>query len=215
MSAIKVIGIDLGKSTFHLVGHDYSGREQYRHKLSRSKLLQFISVHEPTLIAMDACCGSHWLARKCQEYGHQVKLIPPQYVKPYVKSHKNDFIDADVIAEAATRPRMRFVSPKTEQAQLGVVIRRIRTGYIRERTATMNRIGSILTEFGFSFPRGHANIKRLFQWWQIQGIQFLLYLSLSYEISLVITMILRTKLKSKIRSWKLLIVTMSYYRTRH
>lgn len=164
MSAIKVIGIDLGKSTFHLVGHDYSGREQYRHKLSRSKLLQFISVHEPTLIAMEACCGAHWLARKCQEYGHQVKLIPPQYVKPYVKSHKNDFIDADAIAEAATRPRMRFVSPKTEQAQLGIVIRRIRTGYIRERTATMNRIGSILTEFGFSFPRGHANMKRLFQW---------------------------------------------------
>ena len=81
-----------------------------------------------------------------------------------MKSHKNDFIDAVAIAEAATRPRMRFVSPKTEQAQLGVVIRRIRTGYIRERTATMNRIGSILTEFGFSFPRGHANMKRLFQW---------------------------------------------------
>ncbi|EJL6732741.1 IS110-like element ISVpa1 family transposase, partial [Vibrio alginolyticus] len=148
MSAIKVIGIDLGKSTFHLVGHDYSGREQYRHKLSRSKLLQFISVHEPTLIAMEACCGAHWLARKCQEYGHQVKLIPPQYVKPYVKAHKNDFIDAAAIAEASTRPNMRFVSPKSEQAQVGVVIRRVRTGYIRERTATMNRIGSMLIEFG-------------------------------------------------------------------
>ncbi|HCM1331477.1 TPA: IS110 family transposase [Vibrio parahaemolyticus] len=164
MSTIKVIGIDLGKSTFHLVGHDYSGRQLYRHKFSRSKLIQFISAHEPVTIAMEACCGAHWLARKCQEYGHQVKLIPPQYVKPYVKSHKNDFIDSDAIAEAATRPRMRFVSPKTEQAQLGVVIRRVRTGYIRERTATMNRIGSILTEFGFSFPRGHANMKRLFQW---------------------------------------------------
>lgn len=103
MSAIKVIGIDLGKSTFHLVGHDYSGREQYRYKLSRSKLLQFISVHEPTLIAMLACCGAHWLARKCQEYGHQVKLIPPQYVKPYVKAHKNDFIDAAAIAVMVSR----------------------------------------------------------------------------------------------------------------
>lgn len=164
MSTIKTLGIDLGKSTFHVVGHDYFGRQLYRHKLSRAKLLQFVSVHDPVVIAMEACCGAHWLARRCQEYGHQVKLIPPQYVKPYVKSHKNDFIDADAIAEAATRPRMRFVSPKTEQAQLGVVIRRIRTGYIRERTATMNRIGSILTEFGFSFPRGHANMKRLFQW---------------------------------------------------
>ncbi|HFD3588736.1 IS110 family transposase [Vibrio parahaemolyticus] len=171
MSAIKIIGIDLGKSTFHVVGHDYTGQQLYRHKFSRSKLLQFISVHEPVLIAMEACCGAHWLARKCQEYGHQVKLIPPQYVKPYVKSHKNDFIDADAIAEAATRPRMRFVSPKTEQAQLGVVIRRIRTGYIRERTAVMNRIGSILTEFGFSFPRGHANMRRLFQWLADTGQQ--------------------------------------------
>ncbi len=164
MSAIKVIGIDLGKSIFHLVGHDYSGRELYRHKFSRSKLIQFISVHEPTLIAMEACCGAHWLARKCQEYGHQVKLIPPQYVKPYVKAHKNDFIDAAAIAEASIRPNMRFVSPKSEQAQIGVVIRRVRTGYIRERTATMNRIGSMLVEFGISFPRGHANMKKLFQW---------------------------------------------------
>ena len=156
MSTIKTIGIDLGKSTFHLVGHDYSGRELYRHKFTRAKLIQFISVHEPATIAMEACCGAHWLARRCQEFGHNVKLIPPQYVKPYVKSHKNDFIDADAIAEAATRPKMRFVTPKSEQAQLGSVIRRIRTGYIRERTAVMNRISSILTEFGFSFPRGHA-----------------------------------------------------------
>lgn len=113
---------------------------------------------------MEACCGAHWLARRCQEYGHNVKLIPAQYVKPYVKSHKNDFIDADAIAEAATRPNMRFVSPKSEQAQISTVIRRIRTGYIRERTSCMNRIGSILLEFGISFPRGHANMKKLFQW---------------------------------------------------
>ncbi|MCY9856050.1 IS110 family transposase [Vibrio mediterranei] len=171
MSTIKTIGIDLGKSTFYVVSHDFSGQQLYRHKFSRAKLIQFISVHEPVLIAMEACCGAHWLVRKCHEYGHQVKLIPPQYVKPYVKSHKNDFIDADAIAEAATRPRMRFVAPKTEQAQLGVVIRRIRTGCIRERTAVMNRIGSILTEFGFSFPRGHVNMKRLFQWLADTGQQ--------------------------------------------
>lgn len=164
MSAIKTIGIDLGKSTFHLVGHDHSGQELYRHKFSRAKLIQFVSTHEPVTIAMEACGGANWLARRCQEFGHKVKLIPPQYVKPYVKSHKNDFIDADAIAEAATRPKMRFVTPKSEQAQLGSVIRRIRTGYIRERTAVMNRISSILVEFGFSFPRGHANMKRLFEW---------------------------------------------------
>ena len=169
MSAIKIIGIDLGKSTFHLVGHDHSGQEIYRHKFSRDKLIQFLSTHEPATIAMEACCGAHWLARRCQQFGHQVKLIPPQYVKPYVKSHKNDFIDADAIAEAATRPTMRFVTPKSEHAQLGSVVRRIRTGYIRERTALMNRIGAILTEFGFSFPRGHANMKRLFQWLAASG----------------------------------------------
>ena len=101
MSAIKTIGIDLGKSTFHLVGHDHSGRELYRHKFSRIKLLQFISAHEPVTITMEACCGAHWLARRCQDFGHQVKLIPPQYVKPYIKSHKNDFIDAYAIAEVA------------------------------------------------------------------------------------------------------------------
>lgn len=164
MSFAKVIGIDLGKSTFHLIGHDYAGREVFRHKYSRAKLVDFLSVQESTTIAMEACCGAHWLARKCKQFGHEVKLIPAQYVKPYVKSHKNDYIDADAIAEAATRPNMRFVSVKTEEAQLGIVIRRVRSGYIKERTACMNRIGSILLEFGLSFPRGHHQMKNLFQW---------------------------------------------------
>lgn len=108
-----------------------------------------------------AATGLH---RKCQEYGHHVKLIPAQYVKPYVKTHKNDFIDADAIAEAAIRPKMRFVSPKSEQAQLSIVVRKIRSGYIKERTACMNRIGSMLLELVISFPRGHHQLKNLFQW---------------------------------------------------
>ncbi|MEQ5876766.1 IS110 family transposase [Pseudoalteromonas sp. NFXS39] len=169
MSVVKVIGIDLGKSTFHLSGHDHAGREVFRHKFSRAKLISFLSNFPSTLIAMEACCGSNWLARKCIQMGHQAKLIPAQYVKPYVKTHKNDFIDANAIAEAATRPSMRFVSPKTEEAQLGIVIRRIRSGFIKERTACMSRIGSILTEFGLSFPRGHHNMKNLFQWLADQG----------------------------------------------
>ncbi len=164
MSGIKVIGIDLGKNTFHLIGHDHTGREVIRKKHSRSSLLQFLSQQEPTIVAMEACNGAHWLARKCKGFGHETKLIPAQYVKPYVKTNKNDFIDADAIAEAATRPTMRFVSPKSEQAQIGSVIRRIRSGYIKDRTACTNRIGSILLEFGISFPRGHKNIKNLFQW---------------------------------------------------
>lgn len=164
MTTIRVIGIDLGKNTFHLIGHDYSGREVFRNKLNRQELLQLLSVHEPVIVAMEACGGAHWLARRCESYEHQVKLIPAQYVKPYVKTNKNDFIDADAIAEASMRPNMRFVSPKSELAQVCTAVRKIRAGYLKERTACMNRIGSILLEFGISFPRGHHNMKNLFQY---------------------------------------------------
>lgn len=164
MKNTHIIGIDLGKNSFHLVGHDQSGHQVFKKKLTRQKLLEFLSFHEPVIIAMESCGGSHWLARKCGEFGHTTKLIPPQYVKPYVKTNKNDFIDADAIAEAASRPTMRFSSAKTESAQVVSTIRKIRSGYIRERTACMNRIGSILLEFGISMPKGHASMKGLFQW---------------------------------------------------
>jgi len=164
MSTIKVIGIDLGKSSFHLVAHDYSGRELFRKHLSRAKLIAFLAQTPATIIAMESCGGSHWLARKCRSFGHEVKLIPPQYVKPYVKTNKNDYIDADAIAEASTRPSMRFVGVKTETAQVISVIQRIRSSYVKERTACMSRIGAILLEFGMSFPKGHSKMKVLFQW---------------------------------------------------
>ena len=139
MFSINVIGIDLGKSTFHLIGHDQIGHEQLRKKSNRTELIKFIS-------------------------NHQTKLTPPQYVKPYVKINKNDFIDADAIAEASTRPSMRFVSVKSEDAQVLAVIQRICSGYIKERTACMNRTGSILLEFGLSFPREYSHMKKLFDW---------------------------------------------------
>lgn len=160
MSTINVIGIDIGKSTFHLVGHDLSGREVCRKKLSRPKLIQFLANIELTTVAMESCGGSHWLARKCREFGHKALLIPPQYVK----TNKNDFIDADAIAEASTRPSMRFVSIKTESSQVISVIQRIRSSYLKDRTACMSRMGSILLEFGMSFPKSHAKMKALFQW---------------------------------------------------
>jgi transposase len=164
MSTINILGIDIGKSTFHLVGHDLSGREVLRKKLSRPKLVLFLANTERTTVAMESCGGSHWLARKCQVLGHKALLIPPQYVKPYVKTNKNDFIDADAIAEAATRPSMRFVSIKTESSQVISAIQRIRSSYLKDRTACMSRIGSILLEFGMSFPKSHAKMKALFQW---------------------------------------------------
>lgn len=169
MSNTHIIGIDLGKNTFHIAAHDQNGHELFRKKISRNKLLEFLSNIEPTIIAMESCGGAHWLARKCESYGHTAKLIPPQYVKPYVKTNKNDFIDACAIAEAASRPTMRFTSPKTESAQIISTVRKLRSGYIRERTSCMNRIGSILLEFGISLPKGHSAMKNLFQWLAEQG----------------------------------------------
>ena len=134
-----VIGIDLGKSSFHLVGHDCHGQIQFRKKLSRPKLCEFLVNHPQTTLAFEACGGAHWLGRYGQSLGHHVKLIPPQYVKAYVKSNKNDFIDADAIAEASQRPSMRFVAVKSEQAQVIGAIHRIRSGYIKERTACMSQ----------------------------------------------------------------------------
>jgi len=164
MSLIKVLGIDLGKSSFHAIGRDESHNPIFRKKFTRRKLIEFLQQLPPCLIAFEACGGAHWLGRKCQSMGHQVKLLPPQYVKPYVKGNKNDFIDASAIAEAASRPSMRFVAVKTEEAQVIAAIHRIRDGYIKERTACMCRIGAILLEFGLSLPKGHAKMKVLFQW---------------------------------------------------
>lgn len=159
-----IYGLDIGKSTFHLIGRDQQGQEVIRKKFSRTKLLEFFTNHSSTIIALEACAGAHWLGRQLKSRGHQVKLLPPQYVKPYVKTNKNDYIDAAAIIEASTRPDMRFVSVKTEQQQLLNVLYRIRQGYIRERTALMSRIGAILLEFGLSLPRGHAKMKELFFW---------------------------------------------------
>jgi transposase len=117
MTSIKILGIDLGKSTFHLVGLDATESTVYRKKLTRPKLIEFITLLEPCPIAFEACGGSHWLARKCIQLGHRVKSIPPQYVKPYVKGNKNDFIDAAAIAEASSRPGMRFAPKKSESVQ--------------------------------------------------------------------------------------------------
>ncbi|WP_096777884.1 IS110 family transposase [Photobacterium toruni] len=164
MMLIKVLGIDLGKTSFHLIGHDHAGREVYRKKCNRAQLLKILLQLDKTTVAMESCAGSHWLARKCQSFGHNTKLIPPQYVKPYVKTNKNDYIDADAIAEASTRPSMRFVSVKTEESQILSAVQRIRSGFIKEQTATMCRIGALLLEFGITFPRGHAAMGKLFQW---------------------------------------------------
>jgi len=127
-------------------------------------LFEFFTNHSPTTISLEACSSALWLGRQLHSRGQQVKLLPPQYVKLYVKTNKNDYIEASAIAEASTRPDMRFESVKTEHQQRLNTLYRIRQGYIRERTALMSRIGAILLEFGFSLPNGHATMKTLFFW---------------------------------------------------
>ena len=111
---IHTIGIDLAKTIFHLVGVDAHGEVVVRRKLSRLQLLRFTANRPACLIGMEACGGSHFLGRALREQGHDVRLIPAQYVKPYIKTNKNDFIDAEAIAEAVGRPRMRFVPIKSD-----------------------------------------------------------------------------------------------------
>jgi len=164
MSTIKVLGIDLGKSSFHLIGRNHRDQNILRKKFSRPKLIEFIAQLPKCMIAFEACGGAHWLAHQCLQYGHQVRLLPPQFVRPYVKGNKNDFIDADAIAEACGRPGMHFVPVKSEDAQMLAVCHCLREGFISERIKVMCRIGAILLEFGLALPKGHATMKGLFQW---------------------------------------------------
>ena len=165
MSTIKVLGIDLGKSSFHVIGRDYSDNSNHSLKnFPASALIHYLHQLTPCTIAFEACGGAHWLGRQCELMGHTVKLIPPQYVKPFVKSNKNDFIDAEAICEASIRPKMRFVSVKSEEAQVISAIHKARHGYVKDRTACMSRIGSLLLEFGIALPTGHSVMKQLFNW---------------------------------------------------
>ncbi|SOS33236.1 Transposase for insertion sequence element IS1328 [Pseudomonas syringae group genomosp. 3] len=117
MSNLALVGIDLGKHTFHMHGQDKPGRELFRKKLSRQQMMRFFANLPACTVVMEACAGAHFVARELTALGHQAKLISPQFVKPFVKGNKNDFVDAQAICEAASRPTMRFVSPKTEGQQ--------------------------------------------------------------------------------------------------
>jgi transposase len=129
------IGIDLAKDVFHLCAIDEKENQLYLKKLSRKKLLSFISTHEKVIVAMEACSGANYFARKFREYGHEVKIMPAQYVKPYVKTNKNDFIDAAAICEAALRPNMRFVPLKKKWQHNIIHITKSRARLLKNRTA--------------------------------------------------------------------------------
>lgn len=161
MQNVTLIGIDLGKLSFHLHGQDRHGHAVFRKKFTRNKLMEFLATCSPCTVVMEACAGAHFLARQLASFGHQTKLISPQFVRPFVKSNKNDFIDAEAICEAASRPSMRFVTPKTEQQQTLAALHRVRESLVRDRVKTTNQMHGFLLEFGISLPKGEAVIKRL------------------------------------------------------
>jgi transposase len=129
-----VYGVDIGKNIFHVVGTDPSGQIVQRAKFRRETVLAFFQQAAPILVGMEACPGAQWLARKLQAMGHTVRVVPAQFVKPYVKSNKNDMIDAAAIAEAITRPTMRFVEVKTPEQVDIQALHRIREQMVRNRT---------------------------------------------------------------------------------
>lgn len=157
---IKTVGIDIGKSWFHLVACNRAGKPVVRHKLNRSKLAQFIANLPQCLIGMEACPDSQHLARVIQRSGHDVRLIAPKFIKPYLKSQKNDFNDAEAIAEAVSRPTMRFVAVRSNEQIDLQAIHRIRERLIGERTAVINQIRAFLIEYGLPVKVGRAALRR-------------------------------------------------------
>jgi transposase len=158
---ITVLGIDIAKQVFHIVGMDDSGHVVLRKRLARSALLPFIANVPPVRIGMEACGSAHYWARRFREHGHDVRLIAPQFVKAYVKSPKNDARDAEAICEAVTRPTMRFVPIKRVEQQDLQALHRIRERLIKARTALVNEIRGLLSEYGIILPQSLAKFRAL------------------------------------------------------
>ena len=156
---IHTIGIDLGKTSFHLVGLNQRGEVVVRKKFSRAQLLRFTANRKVHLIGMEACGGSHFLGRALQEQGHEVRLIPAQYVKPFVKTNKSDYIDAEAIAEAVGRPTMRFVPIKSDDQLDLQSLHRVRERWVMRRTAVINQIRGLLLERGITLRKGRRYVE--------------------------------------------------------
>jgi transposase len=160
MNKINLLAIDIAKINFQLHGIDVNGNVVLRKKLTRNKLMEFIANLPSCTIVMEACGGANSWARKFTALGHIVKLISPQFVKPFVKTNKTDRNDAEAICEAASRPSMRFVSPKSIEQQDLQSLHRIRSLLVQERTATANQIRGLLMEYGLVMPQGIHNITK-------------------------------------------------------
>jgi len=157
---IASIGIDLGKTTFHLVAMGERSKMLLRKKFSRAQLLAYTANLPACLIGLEACAGSHFLGAALRQQGHQVRLIPGQFVKPYRKSNKNDFLDAEAIAEAVTKQNMRFVPIKTEEQLDLQAMHRVRDRLVQRRTALINEIRGFLLERGITFAAGPIHLRQ-------------------------------------------------------
>jgi transposase len=161
MEEVSIIGLDLAKNVFQAHGAAADGSVVFRRKLTRMQVLKFLASQPRCTVAMEACASAHHWARAIAALGHEVKLIAPGYVKPFVKRQKNDTADAEAIAEAASRPTMRFVAPKTEAQQAAAMAFRTRDLLVRQRTQTINALRGHLAEYGVVAPSGPAHIGRL------------------------------------------------------
>ena len=161
MEGVYIIGIDLAKNSFQLHGARVDGSVAYRRKLTRAKVLGFLASQPRCVVAMEACAGAHHWGRALGRLGHEVKLLPPAYVKPYVKRHKNDAADAEAISEAATRPTIRPVAVKSEEQQTHGMLYRTRALLVGHRTRTINALRSHLAEFGVVARQGPVGLTRL------------------------------------------------------
>lgn len=154
-----VFGVDIGKNVFHVVGIDASGAPIQRASFRRDTLLQFFERAKPTVVGMEACPGSQWLARKIKAFGHKVRIVPARFVKPYVKSNKNDIIDAEAIAEAVSRPTMRFVEVRSpEQIDLQALYR-VRDRMVAQRTRLICQMRAFCLEYGVAMHQGVGKFK--------------------------------------------------------
>jgi transposase len=161
MQSVTTIGLDIAKSVFQVHGVDAGGNVLVRRQLKRRHVLAFFQKLPPCLVGMEACASSHHWSRELQKLGHTVRLMPPAYVKPYVKRQKNDATDAEAICEAVTRPSMRFVPTKTPEQQSCLMLHRTRHLFIRQQTAVINAIRAHLAEYGIVAPVGRKGVEGL------------------------------------------------------
>lgn len=161
MSDVRVIGLDLAKNVFQVHGVDADGAVVLRQRLTRARLLKLFGKLPPCLVGIEACATSHYWARELLALGHEVKLMPAQYVKPYVKRGKNDAADAEAICEAVTRPTMRFVGIKSPEQQSAMMLHRVRLILSRQRTQLSNALRAHMAEFGIVAPIGRGGLDRL------------------------------------------------------